>query len=128
MPAASDSARDAGDLMSLLRASGLALLRLAGRTMLPVVQGGMGIGVSAHRLAGNVAALGGMGTISSVDLRRHHPDLMERTRNLGVGPQAKLRISSWCASGNARSACRMQSCWSTRAMPAGTSALPASRT
>src|SRR5699024_7078085 len=39
----------------------------------------MGVGVSAHRLAGSVAALGGMGTISSVDLRRHHPDLMART-------------------------------------------------
>ena len=35
----------------------------------PIVQGGMGVGVSAHRLAGTVAALGGVGTISSVDLR-----------------------------------------------------------
>lgn len=47
----------------------------------PIVQGGMGIGVSAHRLAGTVASLGGMGTISSVDLRRHHPDLMAQTEN-----------------------------------------------
>ena len=39
-----------------------------------LIQGGMGVGVSAHRLAGSVAALGGVGTISSVDLRRHHPD------------------------------------------------------
>ncbi len=39
----------------------------------------MGVGVSAHRLAGSVAALGGVGTISSVDLRRHHPDLMAGT-------------------------------------------------
>lgn len=39
----------------------------------------MGVGVSAHRLAGSVAALGGVGTISSVDLRRHHPDLMAQT-------------------------------------------------
>jgi nitronate monooxygenase len=39
----------------------------------------MGVGVSAHRLAGSVAAQGGVGTMSSVDLRRHHPDLMERT-------------------------------------------------
>ena len=38
----------------------------------------MGIGVSAHRLAGSFAALGGLGTISSVDLRHHHPDLLER--------------------------------------------------
>jgi len=42
----------------------------------------MGVGVSAHRLAGSVARLGAVGTISSVDLRRHHPDLMERTAHL----------------------------------------------
>jgi nitronate monooxygenase len=89
-----ESARDAGNLMKLLHASGLAPLCLAGRTLLPIVQGGMGIGVSAHRLAGNVAMLGGVGTISSVDLRRHHPDLMERTRGLGVGPAAKARIDA----------------------------------
>lgn len=40
----------------------------------------MGVGVSAHRLAGSVAALGAVGTISSVDLRRLHPDLMAATR------------------------------------------------
>lgn len=48
--------------------------------MLPIVQGGMGVGISAHRLAGNVARLGAVGTISSVDLRRHHADLMAQTR------------------------------------------------
>lgn len=53
---------------------------LRGRTLLPVVQGGMGVGVSAHRLAGSVARLGALGTISSVELRQHHPDLLERTR------------------------------------------------
>lgn len=51
--------------------------KLRQRSLLPIVQGGMGIGVSAHRLAGSVAALGGLGTISSVDLRHHHPDLLE---------------------------------------------------
>ena len=39
----------------------------------------MGVGVSAHRLAGAVAREGCVGTISSVDLRRHHPDLMRAT-------------------------------------------------
>jgi nitronate monooxygenase len=39
----------------------------------------MGVGVSAHRLAGTVAALDAVGTISSVDLRRHHKDLMKLT-------------------------------------------------
>ena len=53
---------------------------LRGRSLVPVVQGGMGVGVSAHRLAGSVARLGAMGTISSVDLRQHHPDLLEEGR------------------------------------------------
>jgi nitronate monooxygenase len=72
------------DMQRLLAQCGLAPLQLAGRTLLPIVQGGMGVGVSAHRLAGSVAALGGVGTISSVDLRRHHPDLMERTEGVAA--------------------------------------------
>ena len=40
------------------------------------------MGVSAHRLAGSVAALGAVGTISSVDLRQHHPDLLEEGRGV----------------------------------------------
>jgi nitronate monooxygenase len=59
--------------------SSFPLLHLKGRSLLPIVQGGMGIGISAHRLAGTVASLGAMGTISSVDLRRHHADLMAQT-------------------------------------------------
>jgi len=39
----------------------------------------MGVGVSAHRLAGSVAREGCVGTLSSVDLRRHHHDLMQAT-------------------------------------------------
>ncbi len=54
-------------------------LIIKGKELLPIVQGGMGVGVSAHRLAGSVAALGALGTISSVDLRRHHVDLMAAT-------------------------------------------------
>ena len=82
------------ELVPTFAASGLHGLRLRGRTLLPIVQGGMGVGVSAHRLAGSVAAAGGVGTISSVDLRRHHPDLMQRTRALGTGPAAKLAIDA----------------------------------
>src|ERR1035437_3497161 len=52
---------------------------LKGRQLLPIVQGGMGVGVSAHRLAGSVAQQNAVGTIASVDLRRLHPDLMEQT-------------------------------------------------
>jgi len=59
--------------------SSFPLLNIQGKSLLPIVQGGMGVGVSAHRLAGTVASYGAVGTISSVDLRRHHPDLMEQT-------------------------------------------------
>lgn len=59
--------------------AGFEPLCIKGKTLLPIVQGGMGVGVSAHRLAGTVASLGALGTISSVDLRRHHPDLMAKT-------------------------------------------------
>ncbi|HQT26248.1 MAG TPA: nitronate monooxygenase family protein [Burkholderiales bacterium] len=51
---------------------------LKGKSLLPIVQGGMGVGVSAHRLAGAVASMGAMGTIASIDLRHHHPDLAAR--------------------------------------------------
>jgi nitronate monooxygenase len=81
-------------LLGLLERSGLSALMLKGARLLPIVQGGMGVGVSGHRLAGSVAALGGVGTLSSVDLRRHHPDLMERTRGLGVGEAAKQAIDA----------------------------------
>lgn len=46
------------EVAALLAASGLPALRLAGGTVLPIVQGGMGVGVSAHRLVGAVAAQG----------------------------------------------------------------------
>ena len=57
----------------------LPMLSIRGRCVLPIVQGGMGVGVSAHRLAGTVARHGAVGTLSSVDLRRHHEDLMTQT-------------------------------------------------
>ena len=60
----------ASDLLPLLQRSGLKPLVLGGRTLLPIFQGGMGVGVSGSRLAGTVASLGGVGTLSSVDLRR----------------------------------------------------------
>ena len=72
----------------------LPLLRLAGRAVLPIVQGGMGVGVSAHRLAGAVAACNAVGTVSAVDLRRHYPDLMARTTHIGVGAEAKAAINA----------------------------------
>ncbi|MEO8543814.1 MAG: nitronate monooxygenase family protein [Burkholderiaceae bacterium] len=86
-PIPADSAR-------WLQRGGLQPWRLRARTLLPIVQGGMGIGVSAHSLAGTVASLGGTGTISSVDLRRHHPDLMQRTAGLTPGQAAKDAIDA----------------------------------
>jgi nitronate monooxygenase len=76
-----------------MQRSRLRPLQLAGRTLLPIVQGGMGIGISGSRLAGSVAAIGGMGTLSSVDLRRHHADLMDQTRELAPGQAAKDGIN-----------------------------------
>ena len=58
----------------------LSAFTLRGRTLLPIVQGGMGIGISAHRLAGTVARAGAVGTIASIDLRHHHADLSEQAK------------------------------------------------
>ncbi len=49
----------------------------------------MGVGVSAHRLAGSVAREGALGTIASIDLRHHHPDLLELCRQSRIGPRSK---------------------------------------
>ncbi|HEY4999917.1 MAG TPA: nitronate monooxygenase family protein [Usitatibacter sp.] len=68
---------------------------LRGRALRPVVQGGMGIGVSAHRLAGSVARLQALGTISSVELRQHHPDLL--LADEGVRDRAALDRSNLVA-------------------------------
>jgi nitronate monooxygenase len=88
----------AGDASARMRGlasdSGLRPLRLARRELLPVVQGGMGVCVSAGGLAGTVAQLGAVGTISSVDLRRLHPDLMARTGHLNKESDAKAQIDA----------------------------------
>lgn len=99
IPAAAQAAAAVpDDLWPLLTQGGLKPLVLAGRSLLPIVQGGMGVGVSAHRLAGSVASLGGVGTISCVDLRRHHPDLMARTEGLaarrGLDADSKAQIDT----------------------------------
>jgi len=79
-------------MLNLLEQSGLRPLTLGGSRLLPIVQGGMGIGVSAHRLAGTVASYGGVGTISSIELRRLHPDLMAQTQGLAPSVQARQAI------------------------------------
>ena len=77
---------------SLLVKSGLKTLKIKGQALLPIVQGGMGVGVSAHRLASSVARCGAMGTISSIDLRRLHPDLMHQTSKLTYSEDNKALI------------------------------------
>jgi len=82
------------DLLQLISNSPVRPMQLGGRTLLPIVQGGMGVGVSGSRLAGTVASLGGMGTLSSVDARRHYPDLMAQTTGLPPGDATKARIDA----------------------------------
>ncbi len=88
-----DRMGETADLHRLALDSGLRTWRLAGKELLPIVQGGMGVGVSAGGLAGTVARFDGVGTISSVDLRRLHPDLMEATEHLDKEPDAKELIN-----------------------------------
>lgn len=82
------------ELSGMTRQSGLNTWRLARVELLPVVQGGMGVGVSAGGLAGAVARMGGLGTVSSVDLRRLHSDLMAQTAHLNKEPDAGARIDA----------------------------------
>lgn len=89
-----DSAAAAAILQTLAHDSGLRPWRLGGKELVPVVQGGMGVCVSAGGLAGAVARLGGVGTVSSVDLRRLHPDLMAKTGHLDKEPDAKAVINA----------------------------------
>ena len=94
MDTSTDAAAIAARLHTLCGDSGLRPWQFGGKSLLPVVQGGMGVGVSAGGLAGAVAGLGAVGTISSVDLRRHHPDLMALTGELQDEPDARERIDA----------------------------------
>ena len=77
-----------------LKKSNLTPLVIRGKKILPIVQGGMGVGISAHSLAGSVAKQGGMGTIASIDLRRLHPDLMASTQYLKPSEESKAAINA----------------------------------
>lgn len=55
------------------------------KTKYPIIQGGMGVGVSLHKLAGAVSKEGGIGVISTADIGYQEPDF-------AVNPmQANLR-------------------------------------
>lgn len=94
MPQVPDQDSLSTPLHRLAGASGLKTWRLRGRELLPVVQGGMGVGVSAGGLAGAVASQGALGTVSAVDLRRLHPDLWAITADLEKEPDARERIDA----------------------------------
>lgn len=52
-------------------------MKLGDKTLsLPLIQGGMGVGISLGRLAGNVAKCGAMGVISSVNAGFDEPDFL----------------------------------------------------
>jgi nitronate monooxygenase len=60
----------------------------------PIIQGGMGIGISMHRLAGAVAAAGGIGVISGANPGFKEPDFLTNpfSANL-VGLAKEIRLA-----------------------------------
>lgn len=60
-------------------------MQLGNKTLeLPLIQGGMGVGVSLSGLAGAVAAEGGMGVISSANIGFDEPDFLERPHEANI--------------------------------------------
>ena len=58
---------------------------IKGKTLpLPIIQGGMGIGVSLERLAGAVASCGGMGTLSAAFCGFREPDFEKNSREANL--------------------------------------------
>ena len=63
---------------------------IRGRALaVPIVQGGMGIGVSLERLAGAVAANGGMGTLSAAFCGFRELDFRENSREANLRALAR---------------------------------------
>ena len=57
----------------------------------PIVQGGMGVGISLGRLAGTVAKEGGAGTISAAQIGFKEPDFYENLINVPFIKKCKKR-------------------------------------
>lgn len=51
---------------------------------IPVIQGGMGVGISLGNLAGTVASFGAMGTISMVDIGYREPDFWKNPHDANI--------------------------------------------
>ena len=47
----------------------------------PIIQGGMGVGVSMHRLAGFVSKEGGIGIISTADIGYKEPEFKNNSKS-----------------------------------------------
>lgn len=59
----------------------------------PIIQGGMGVGVSMHNLAGNVSKEGGIGVISTADIGYKEKDFNENPQKANlraIGKEIKL--------------------------------------
>ncbi|STZ75784.1 NAD(P)H-dependent flavin oxidoreductase [Bergeriella denitrificans] len=70
-------------------------LVIRGKSLIPIVQGGMGVGVSAAGLSSAVARENGIGTIASVDLRHLHEDLLaESQRNPSEEKYTRLNLTA----------------------------------
>lgn len=72
------------------------------RVRLPIVQGGMGVGVSLANLAGAVANCGGLGVISGVETGFYRPDYTKNKRQANVnGLLEQLAIAREISPGGA---------------------------
>ncbi len=59
----------------------------------PIIQGGMGVGVSLHKLAGNVSKEGGIGVISTADIGYMEEDFIKNPKNANlraIGKEIKM--------------------------------------
>jgi len=68
---------------------------------IPIIQGGMGIGVSLGKLAGNVAKCGGMGVISSVNAGYKETDFLKKPKEANERAfQEEIRKAKRISEGN----------------------------
>jgi len=69
----------------------------------PIIQGGMGIGVSLGKLAGSVANYGGMGVISSVNAGYREKDFQKNPREANIRAfREEIREAKRLAKGNGK--------------------------
>ena len=58
---------------------------------LPIIQGGMGVGISLSSLAGAVAGAGGIGIISTAQIGFREPDFAEHPQEANL--RARFRVT-----------------------------------